>query len=239
MNIADTDERAFEKHIELALIGTTREEREVSGASKNIDGQDPNDNQYYWGQPKDMDNVFALDLRRLWSFLETTQADELAKFKGRNLKEALPKRLSKDIETKGVIDVIRNGLDIDNIHVTLFYPKPSAADSEESHRLYKLNQFSLTRQQTFSITRPGLELDMALFLNGIPLFTFELKNPWTHQTARKDGQKQYMSDERNPRETILKFGRCLAHFTLDKDEVFFTTHLALEKTYFMPFNCKS
>ena len=82
MNIADTDERAFEKHIELALIGTTREEREVSGASKNIDGQDPNDNQYYWGQPKDMDNVFALDLRRLWSFLETTQADELAKFKG-------------------------------------------------------------------------------------------------------------------------------------------------------------
>lgn len=236
MNIADTDERAFEKHIEQALIGTTREEREVSGASKNIDGQDPNDNQYYWGQPKDMDKVFALDLRRLWSFLETTQADELAKFKGRNLKEALPKRLSKDIETKGVIDVIRNGLDVDNIHVTLFYPKPSAADSDESQRLYKQNQFSLTRQQTFSVTRPGLELDMALFLNGIPLFTFELKNPWKHQTARKDGQEQYMSDERNPCETILKFGRCLAHFTLDKDEIFFTTHLALADTYFMPFN---
>ena len=83
-----------------------------------------------------------------------------------------------------MIDVIRKGLDVDNIHLTLFYPKPTAADSEESHRLYSHNQFSITRQQTFSTMRPGLELDMALFLNGIPLFTFELKNPWTHQTAR-------------------------------------------------------
>jgi len=236
-NIAETDERAFEKHIEMALVGTTREERDESGASNNVDGQTPSEQQYYWGQPQDMDKVLALDLRRLWSFLETTQADELAKFKGHgNLKDTLQRRLSRDIETKGVIDVIRNGLDVDNIHVTLFYPKPSAADSEESHRLYKLNQFSLTRQQTFSVMQPGLELDMALFLNGIPLFTFELKNPWTHQTARKDGQEQYKSDKRNPRETILKFGRCLAHFTLDKDEIYFTTHLNLEKTYFMPFN---
>jgi type I restriction enzyme R subunit len=83
---------------------------------------------------------------------------------------------------------------------------------------------------------PGLELDMALYVNGIPLFTFELKNPWTHQTARYDGQKQYKSTERNPKETILQYGRCLAHFTLDKDEVFFTTKLNLDKTFFMPFN---
>lgn len=235
-NIADTDERAFEKHIEMALVGTTREERDASGASNDIDGQSPSENQYYWGQPKDMDKTLALDLRRLWSFLKETQADVLASYRGRKLEESLPKQLSKAIETQGVIDVIRKGLDVDNIHVTLFYPKPSAADSEESHRLYKMNQFSVTRQQTFSVIRPGLELDMALFLNGIPLFTFELKNPWTQQTARKDGQDQYMSTDRNPKETILKFGRCLAHFTLDKDEIFFTTHLDLEKTHFMPFN---
>lgn len=232
-NITETDERAFEKHIELALVGTTREER---GTAADVDSQTPASNQYYWGQPKDMDKTLALDLRRLWSFLKSTQQSTLDGYRGRNLQESLPKQLSKAIETQGVIDVIRKGLDVDNIHLTLFYPKPTAADSEESHRLYNLNQFSITRQQTFSIMRPGLELDMALFLNGIPLFTFELKNPWTHQTARVNGQNQYKSAERDPRETILRFGRCLAHFTLDKDEIYFTTHLELENTYFMPFN---
>lgn len=232
-NISQTDERAFEKHIELALVGSTREER---GADADVDNQAPANNQYYWGQPNDMDKTLALDLRRLWSFLKATQQSTLNEYRGRNLQESLPKQLSKAIETQGVIDVIRKGFDVDNIHITLFYPKPTAADSEESHRLYNLNQFSITRQQTFSTMRPGLELDIVLFLNGIPLFTFELKNPWTHQTARVNGQKQYKSSERDPKETILRFGRCLAHFTLDKDEIYFTTHLNLEKTYFMPFN---
>lgn len=235
MNIAETDERAFEKHIELALIGSTREEREAAGTNI-IDNQEPEPDKYYWGQPKDMDKAMAIDLRRLWSFLKSTQQSVLDSYKGRNLTESVPKQISKAIETYGIVDVIRKGVDIDNIHLTLFYPKPSAADSAESHRLYALNQFSLTRQQTFAITRPGLELDMALFLNGIPLFTFELKNPWTHQTARVNGQAQYKSGERNPHETILRFGRCLAHFTLDKDEIYFTTKLDLDDTYFMPFN---
>ena len=152
------------------------------------------------------------------------------------MKTELPKRISKDIETFGVIKVLREGVDVDNIHLSLFYPKPSAADSETSKLKYAQNQFSLTRQQTFSVTNPGLEIDMVLFVNGLPLFTFELKNPWTHQTAKYDGQKQYKSTERNPKETLLNFGRCLAHFTMDKDEVFFTTRLNLDKTYFMPFN---
>lgn len=233
--IPETDERAFEKHIELALVGSTLEDRVKTGTN-NIDDQHPADDKFYWGQPKDMDKTLALDLRRLWSFLKTTQQSTLDSYKGRSLQNALPKQLSKAIETQGIIDVLRKGLDVDNIHVTLFYPKPTAADSAESHRLYALNQFSVTRQQTFSVTRPGLEIDMVIYLNGIPLFTFELKNPWTHQTARVNGQNQYKSDERNPRETILRFGRCLAHFTLDKDEIFFTTRLAGKDTYFMPFN---
>lgn len=233
MDTSKINEQAFEALIEKALIGTTREER---GADANVDSQSPANDQYYWGQPKDMDKTLALDLRRLWSFLKTTQQNTLDSYRGRDLQTSLPKQLSKAIETQGVIDVIRKGLDVDNIHLTLFYPKPTAADSEESHRLYGLNQFSITRQQTFSTMRPGLELDMVLFLNGIPLFTFELKNPWTHQTARVNGQNQYKSTERDPKDTILRFGRCLAHFTLDKDEIYFTTHLALDKTYFMPFN---
>ena len=131
--------------------------------------------------------------------------------------------------------MLRKGVDIDNIHVTMFYPKPSPADSQLSKEKYIQNQFSVTRQQTFSVSNPGLEIDMVLYVNGLPLFTFEFKNPWTLQTAKYDGQKQY-KEERNPKETLLKFGRCLAHFTMDKNEVYFTTKLNSGKTFFMPFN---
>lgn len=235
MIVSETDERAFEKLIELSLVGSTREEREAEGVT-DPEVQIPEPDKYYWGVPSDMDKVLALDVRRLWSFLNATQSQTLVDYKGRDLAKSVQSQLSKAIESHGVIDVLRNGLDVDNIHLTLFYPKPSAADSEESHRLYAQNQFSLTRQQTFSVLNPGLELDLALFVNGIPLFTFELKNPWTHQTARKEGKEQYCSPQRNPKETILQFGRCLAHFTLDKDEIYFTTKLQGSDTYFMPFN---
>jgi type I restriction enzyme R subunit len=235
MVLSKTNEQAFEALIEKALVGSTHEERTASGQN-DVEAQSPNVQQYYWGQPKDMDKKLAIDLRRLWVFLESTQQNVLDEYKGKDLKSELPKRISKDIETFGVIKVLREGVDVDNIHLSLFYPKPSAADSENSKLKYAQNQFSLTRQQTFSVANPGLEIDMVLFVNGLPVFTFELKNPWTHQTAKYDGQKQYKSTERNPKETLLNFGRCLAHFTMDKDEVFFTTRLNLDKTYFMPFN---
>lgn len=235
ITLSKTNEQAFEALIEKALVGSTQEERTANGQN-DVEAQSPKAQQYYWGLPKDMDKKLAIDLRRLWAFLESTQNDVLKEYKGKDLKTELPKRISKDIETFGVIKVLREGVDVDNIHLSLFYPKPSAADSEASKLKYTQNQFSLTRQQTFSAANPGLEIDMVLFVNGLPLFTFELKNPWTHQTAKYDGQKQYKSTERNPKETLLNFGRCLAHFTMDKDEVFFTTRLNLDKTYFMPFN---
>lgn len=235
MNTSKTNEQAFEALIEKALVGSTHEERTANGQN-DVEAQSPAENQYYWGQPKDFDKKLALNLKRLWNFLETTQQKELDDYKGKDLKASLPKQIAKDIETFGLIKVLREGVDVDNIHVSLFYPKPSAADSEASKQKYAQNQFSLTRQQTFSVANPGLEIDMVMFVNGLPLFTFELKNPWTHQTAKYDGQKQYKSTDRNPKEPLLNFGRCLAHFTMDKDEVFFTTRLNLNKTYFMPFN---
>ncbi len=235
MNTSSTNEQAFEQLIEKALVGTSAEERKMSGLT-DIDAQQPDAEHYYWGSPKDMDKKTALDLRRLFAFLRSSQQEVLDSHVGSNMETAIPKEIAKRIETFGVIEVLRKGVDVDNIHLDLFYPKPTAADSQASKQKYALNQFSITRQQTFSLANPGLEIDMVLYVNGIPLFTFELKNPWTHQTARYDGQKQYRSDERNPKEPLLNFGRCLAHFTLDKDEVFFTTKLNLDKTYFMPFN---
>lgn len=235
MNVTKTNEQAFEALIEKALIGSTVEERQRSG-NTDVDVQSPETDKYYWGLPKDMtDKKYAFDMRRLWSFLKSTQQDILDEYKGKNIETEFPKQLSKAIDTFGIIDVLRKGVDIDNIHVKMFYPKPSTADSEISWEKYAQNQFSLTRQATYSISNPGMEIDMVLYVNGLPLFTFELKNPWTHQTARYDGQKQYR-ENRNPKDVLLKYGRCLAHFTMDKDEVYFTTRLNLGKTFFMPFN---
>lgn len=234
-NMNKTNEQAFEALIEKALVGTTLEERQQTGVN-DIDAQSPDLDKYYWGLPKDMsDKKYAFDMRRLWSFLRTTQQNIIDEYKGKNIENELPKQLSKAIDTFGIIEVLRKGVDIDNIHVTMFYPKPSPADSQLSKEKYIQNQFSVTRQQTFSVSNPGLEIDMVLYVNGLPLFTFEFKNPWTLQTAKYDGQKQY-KEERNPKETLLKFGRCLAHFTMDKNEVYFTTKLNSGKTFFMPFN---
>ena len=102
MEFSKTNEQAFEWLIERALVGTTKEERAEAGLT-NVDLQQPQSNQYYWGQPKDMDKTLALDLRRLWSFLKTTQQSTLDGYRGRDLQTSLPKQLSKAIETRGVI----------------------------------------------------------------------------------------------------------------------------------------
>ena len=232
--LSQTNEQAFEYLLEKALVGSTVEERKAAG-NDDIDAQNPGADQYYWGRPKDMPSKLAIDTRRLWSFLESSQKDVLAEYRGKDLKAAVERQISSDITNFGIIKLLREGIDVDNIHLTLFFPKPSPADSKASHAKYAKNQFSVTRQQTFSLLNPGYEIDMVVFLNGLPLFTFELKNPWTYQTAKYNGQKQY-KEERNPREPLLNYGRCLAHFTMDKDEVYFTTRLAGKETFFMPFN---
>ena len=232
--LSKTNEQAFECLIEKALVGSTVEERKATG-NEDIDAQNPGADQYYWGRPKDMPSKLAIDQRRLWSFLESSQRDVLAEYLGKDLKNDVERQIGSDITNFGIIKLIRDGIDVGNIHLTLFFPKPSPSDSEASHAKYAQNQFSITRQQTFSLLNPGYEIDMVVFINGLPIFTFEFKNPWTYQTAKYNGQKQY-KEERSPREPLLNYGRCLAHFAMDKDEVYFTTKLAEKNTFFMPFN---
>lgn len=232
--LSKTNEQAFECLIEKALVGSTVEERKATG-NEDIDAQNPGADQYYWGCPKDMPSKLAIDQRRLWSFLESSQRDVLAEYLGKDLKADVEHQIGSDITNFGIIKLIRDGIDVGNIHLTLFFPKPSPCDSEASHAKYAQNQFSITRQQTFSLLNPGYEIDMVVFINGLPIFTFEFKNPWTYQTAKYNGQKQY-KEERSPREPLLNYGHCLAHFAMDKDEVYFTTKLAEKNTFFMPFN---
>ena len=114
MTTSKTNEQAFEWLIERALVGSTKEEREAAGLT-DVDAQQPDAQQYYWGLPKDLDKKWAVDMRRLWSFLETTQKEELEKYTGSDIKTEVTKLLSKEIETFGVIKVLREGFEVNNL----------------------------------------------------------------------------------------------------------------------------
>ncbi|WP_042278505.1 type I restriction endonuclease subunit R, partial [Nonlabens tegetincola] len=92
-----------------------------------------------------------------------------------------------------------------------------------------------TRQLRYSIDNPREEIDLVLFVNGIPLVTMELKNPWTGQNARVHGQHQYKT-QRDNKQPLLHFARCIVHFAVDTDEAYMTTKLNGNATFFLPFN---
>ncbi|MEN1613630.1 type I restriction endonuclease, partial [Pseudomonas aeruginosa] len=124
----------------------------------------------------------------------------------------------------------RCGLAIDDVHLHLMYPAPLASSSEKVRHNFAANIFSSTRQVRYSLSNTLEEIDMVLFINGLPFATLELKNPWTGQTARYHGQNQYRQD-RDSSQPLLQFGRCLVHMTVDTDEVYMTTKLAGAATY--------
>ncbi len=114
---------------------------------------------------------------------------------------------------------------MDNAHFTLMYPAPLASSSAKVKARFAANRFSCIRQVNYSLATPLQSIDMAMFINGLPFATLELKNPWTGQTARYHGQKQYRND-RDTSQPLLQFGRCLVHMAVDTDEVYMTTRLA-------------
>ncbi|MCT7494826.1 DEAD/DEAH box helicase family protein [Aliarcobacter cryaerophilus] len=188
------------------------------------------------GENKDFNKDYAIDEKRFWDFLQSSQADELEKLKkDPQYKLKIIQRLDKMIKKYGILKILKKGLDVDDAHFKLFFIAPLASSGQELQKRFASNVFSVTRQVTFSKTNPLLELDMVLFINGLPIITMELKNHWTGQNARYHGIKQYKED-RDPKEPLLNFARCLVHFAIDTDEAFMTTKLEKDKTFFLPFN---
>ncbi|MGN6421439.1 MAG: type I restriction endonuclease subunit R, partial [Pseudobacter sp.] len=118
---------------------------------------------------------------------------------------------------------------------TLFYVAPLASSSQSLKDNFEKNEFSVTRQLRYSANNPTEEIDIVLFVNGLPLITMELKNQWTGQSAKSHGQFQYRY-KRDSNQPLLQFGRCVVHFTADTDEAYMTTRLAGADTFFLPFN---
>ncbi|MBC7084649.1 MAG: type I restriction endonuclease subunit R, partial [Firmicutes bacterium] len=174
--------------------------------------------------------------RDVVDFVVATQPKEWARLKqhhGAEVKERFLKRLASEIERRGALDVLRNGIKDSGCKFRLAYFRPASGLNEETQRLYGANLFSVVRQLRYS-TKNEKSVDLVLFLNGIPIFTAELKNPLTGQSV-EHAMRQYKTD-RDPREPLFAYGRCLAHFAVDPDLVYVTTHLEGARTRFLPFN---
>ncbi|MHC6647650.1 type I restriction endonuclease subunit R [Alteromonas sp. HB246098] len=233
--VSKTNEQALEAAIEKALTGTCLEELK-GGVGEAI--PDFGNKFYKIGQPSDFDMHYALDTKLFWQFLETTQEQELEKLKRtspHDWQRKVLERFDRLIKKHGVLHLLKKGLNVDDAFFNLMYPAPLASSSEKVKENFAANIFSVTRQLRYSIANPLQEIDMVLFINGIPLVTLELKNHWTGQTARYHGQKQYRND-RDISQPLLQFGRCLVHMAVDTDEVYMTTKLAGKSTFFLPFN---
>ena len=232
-----TNEQALEAAIEKALTGTCLEEIKAKASVVSEPAAIYGDAaRFQIGYAENFDPKYALDTFHFWHFLETTQKDELEKLKrSPDWKLKIIERFDKMVKKYGILRMLRKGLEVDDAHLTLFYQLPLASSSGAVKKNFSLNEFSVTRQVRYNQENQKEEIDMVVFLNGIPLATLELKNAWTGQTARVNGIKQYKSD-RDPRQPLLNFGRCLVHFAVDTDEVYMTTKLCGQGTFFLPFN---
>ncbi|PWK78450.1 type I restriction enzyme R subunit [Mucilaginibacter oryzae] len=236
---SQTNEQALEAAIEKKLTGTTLEEiraASVAGAFAERRELYRSGNGYYIGAATDFNARFAIDEERFWDFLNKTQKDELAKLqKQHDWKLKILERLDKMIKKHGIIRLFRKGLEVDDAHFVLLYPLPLASSSQTVKDNFEANQFSVTRQVRYSLSNAKEEIDMVLFVNGLPFATMELKNHWTGQNAKVHGQNQYKF-KRDISQPLLNFGRCIVHFVADTDEVYMTTKLDGANTFFLPFN---
>ncbi len=189
------------------------------------------------GEPKHYDRAHCVDLVQLRGFLMLTQpklAEALQLDTDMPVRRQFLARLEKEIRTRGVVDVLRKGISHGaHSDIKLFYGTPSP-ENEKAVELHGYNRFSVTRQLAYSRDETRRSLDLCLFINGLPVATFELKNSLTKQTVR-DAIEQYCRD-RDSREPLFAFGRCAVHFAVDDHDVYFCTELKDRASWFLPFN---
>ncbi len=194
-------------------------------------------NGYEQGTNDDYNREYAVDETRLFRFLAETQPvamEKLGVFKSDIKKAQFLNRLQGEITKRGVVDVLRNGIKVYPVDLIMFYLTPTE-NNVKARLMHEKNIFSVTRQlQYATMDSERLALDMCVFINGLPVITFELKNQLTKQDV-DDAVKQYKTD-RDPRELLFQFKRCMVHFALDDARVKFCTKLFGKESWFLPFD---
>lgn len=213
----NVSEANFERLIETALVGQG----------------------YLKRTPADFDRALCLDTELVVKFIQATQPQTWARYTKQYPNAAaqrLTERLAAFVSQQGTSYVLHNEFKDSGCHFRLAYFQPNTTLNPAEQQRYKGNIFSVVRQLRYrplgEASQP--ELDLTLFVNGLPIFTAELKNQLTGQNV-EHAIKQYRRD-RPPSEPLFASGRCLAHFCVDDREVHVTPHLQGDETHFLPFN---
>jgi len=211
MSFTDTSENGFQKYIVKQLVEQNKFRESVS---------------------TDFDKEFCINAEQLLEFIKETQPESYDAIQRKGERSFLV-RLDEKIHKLGIIEVLRKGVKHFDRTVDLFYRQPSSIYNAKDATKYHSNIFSVTQELVYSSDNAN-RLDLTILLNGLPIITCELKNPLSGQTVH-NGIRQYQND-RDPREKIFSFARCMVHFVADTELVFMTTQLKGKKTFFLPFN---
>jgi type I restriction enzyme, R subunit len=207
-------EKRFEEHIEDHLRSAGYSTAHFTGYDRNL----------------------CLIRDQVIDFIRSTQPEQWGRLKeiyDVDTENKILARISSEISKRGVIDVLRNQVVDRGVYLNLCYFEPKSDLNPDHLKLYQSNQFTVVRQLHYSEQNEN-SIDMVLFLNGLPIVTMELKNQLTGQNV-KHSENQYRFD-RDPKEPLLNFKRCMVHFCVDNNRVSMTTRLAGQKTFFLPYN---
>jgi type I restriction enzyme R subunit len=232
----DTSERGLERLICTALTGAPCEPGAVGAGALHERPPAYGGAGWICGSSQDYDREYCVDLAQIRAFLQATQpevATALDLDHDGPTRSKFLSRLQGEIAKHGTVHALRRGIKHGPHKVVLFYGTPSPGNLKAA-ALHAQNRFIVTRQLRYSRDETQHALDLCLFLNGLPIATFELKNSLTKQTV-EDAVEQYKRD-RDPRERLFEFGRCVVHFAVDDHEVRFCTHLKGQASWFLPFN---
>lgn len=188
---------------------------------------------------KNIDRQTAIDTETILRFLQSTQANSWQKSEAihrEKTAEKLINRLLKELDNSGMLHVLRKGFTDYGVHYDMAYFKPESTLNPDTIKSYEQNILGVYPQVRYSL-RNDNELDLVLGINGLPVATVELKNQTSaSKNTVLDAQKQF-NDDRDPNQPLFAFKkRTLVHFAVDTDEVYMTTRLDGEKTYWLPFN---
>lgn len=214
--VTDHREIAFEKAIEADLLAT---------------------GEYTKGDPASFDRQLALHPDILLTFIKKSQPkawERLEVVHGSQVEQKVLHRLHQVLDQRGMLHVLRKGIEDYGVHLQLMFPKPASRLNPDAWEQYNQNILTITRQVKYSMKNEN-SIDVLISINGLPVITMELKNPLTGQNV-EHAKRQYAED-RDPKELIFQFKkRVLVHFAVDPDEVYMTTKLEGHKTFFLPFN---
>lgn len=185
----------------------------------------------------DYNRGFAMDFGELFAFLEATQPekiDALRKIYKAKAEDAIVSAVNQQINQDSLIETLKGGVDLSNIHIDLVYGLPATSFNRDLIRKYKENRFSIM-EEVYIDDAHEQRIDLVIFLNGIAIMSFELKCENSGQDYR-NAIRQY-SQDRDPKNRLFLFKTgTIVNFAMDLNNCYMTTRLNGEETYFMPFN---